>query len=100
MTANDSTALDRFLLASEVEALTGVRPTRRAELEQQGQFPRRIPIGPRTVAWSESEIREWQAARLALRDDAAAEVRARYDRTPQAAVHARRRRGKDLASPA
>jgi predicted DNA-binding transcriptional regulator AlpA len=78
--------LDRFLRDAEVEARTGIRATRRAELEELGLFPRRVPIGARAVAWSERELVAWQKQRLALRDDAAAAAQAKRERTPQAVV--------------
>lgn len=37
-------------------------------LEKRGRFPRRIHLGDNRVAWLSSEIQEWIAARVALRD--------------------------------
>jgi prophage regulatory protein len=34
----------------------------------RGEFPRPIKIGPRAVAWIESEINDWIASRIAKRD--------------------------------
>jgi prophage regulatory protein len=36
-------------------------------LEAQGRFPGRVQVGPNRVAWIESEIDEWLAARVAAR---------------------------------
>ena len=36
--------------------------------EQAGLFPKRITLGPRSVAWVEEEVIEWQRARNANRD--------------------------------
>lgn len=33
------------------------------QLERDGLFPKRVAIGPRSVAWREDEIAEWVAAR-------------------------------------
>lgn len=33
------------------------------QLERDGQFPRRVAIGPRSVAWKEDEIAAWIEAR-------------------------------------
>jgi len=33
------------------------------ELEKDGKFPSRRLLGPRTVAWVESEVDEWLASR-------------------------------------
>ena len=38
-------------------------------LERDGQFPRKIRLGPNSVGYVESEIDEWIAARIAERDD-------------------------------
>lgn len=38
------------------------------DLERSGQFPSRIPLWGRRVAWLESEIEEWMNSRIALRD--------------------------------
>jgi prophage regulatory protein len=35
-----------------------------------GQFPRPVRVGERRVAWLEDEIIAWQAARVAVRDEA------------------------------
>jgi prophage regulatory protein len=37
-------------------------------LEKAGRFPRRVHVGPHTVAWIEDEINQWIAARLSERD--------------------------------
>ncbi|MCV6588316.1 MAG: AlpA family transcriptional regulator [Marinobacterium sp.] len=34
-----------------------------------GTFPKPIKIGPKAVAWLESEVNEWLNQRIALRDD-------------------------------
>lgn len=38
------------------------------DLERIGQFPSRIPLWGRRVAWLESEVVEWMNSRIALRD--------------------------------
>lgn len=37
-------------------------------LEKAGRFPRRVQLGPNSVAWVEDEIIDWQAERIAARD--------------------------------
>lgn len=34
-----------------------------SELERRGQFPKRVKIGPRRVAWREPEVDDWIATR-------------------------------------
>jgi prophage regulatory protein len=41
-------------------------------MERRGEFPRRIPISPKRVAWLRKEIDAWLCARRASRDEAAA----------------------------
>ena len=33
-----------------------------------GEFPKPIPLGPRSVAWLEDEVVAWQEAQIAKRD--------------------------------
>ena len=41
-------------------------------LEKAGRFPKRVQLGPNSVAWVEDEIIAWQAERIAARDPRAA----------------------------
>ena len=52
-----------FLRLPEVEARTGLRKSRIYELEKNGEFPKRFELGPRSVAWLEDEIEQWQLGR-------------------------------------
>ncbi len=52
---------DRYLRLPEVLALVGVSWRTVLRWERQGCFPKRYKIGPRIVAWKESEIRQWIA---------------------------------------
>jgi prophage regulatory protein len=49
----------------EVERLTTLSRSRIYALMQQGTFPKPISLGKMSVAWLESEIQEWIAARIA-----------------------------------
>lgn len=60
---------DKFLRLPDVMAATGLGRSTIYRMIDQGKFPRPLPIlGPRTVAWLDSEISEWQRARIAQRD--------------------------------
>ncbi len=63
---------DRFLSLREVQLR--VPFTRRwiSVLEERGEFPRRVRLGRRRVAWAQSEVDEWCARRLAEREVPAA----------------------------
>ena len=49
----------------EVERQTSLSRSRIYALMQEGLFPSCVPLGSMSVAWVESEIQEWIAARLA-----------------------------------
>lgn len=49
----------------EVERLTTLSRSRIYALMAQGNFPRNISLGSMSVAWVESEVHEWIAARIA-----------------------------------
>ncbi|TFV70501.1 AlpA family phage regulatory protein [Bradyrhizobium frederickii] len=41
-------------------------------LERAGKFPQRVKLSPQRVAWIESEIDEWIAARISARRESVA----------------------------
>jgi prophage regulatory protein len=57
--------MKRFLRRKEVEALTGLPCSTIYQLMDEGQFPRPIRVTRRIVAWVDTEIDEWQDARIA-----------------------------------
>lgn len=60
---------ERFLSIGEVLEKTSFRSkTSIYDLEHSGNFPSRISVFGRRVAWLESEIESWMASRLALRN--------------------------------
>lgn len=61
-------ALQKFLRRSDVQDLTGLPVSTLYEMMDRGEFPRPIRLSPRTVAWLEKDIAEWQAERVAQRD--------------------------------
>ena len=62
-----------LLKRREVERRTGLpRSTLYARMAA-GEFPKPIKTGLRGVAWLESEVGDWLASRVALRDKAAGE---------------------------
>lgn len=61
---------ERFLSIAEVLEKTSFRSkTSIYDLEHSGDFPSRISVFGRRVAWLESEIEGWMASRLALRNN-------------------------------
>lgn len=57
--------IDRLLRRPEVESLTGLSRAGIYQKMAQGQFPRPVRIGRRSVAWPLSVIDEWIEARKA-----------------------------------
>ena len=51
-----------------VIAATGCQRSTIYDGVRAGTFPRPVPLGSRTVAWSSTEIDTWIAARIAARD--------------------------------
>lgn len=61
---------ERLLKLPEVIELTGVSKSGIARKEKAGEFPKRIKLGLRGVAWSETEINAWvQAIKTARGQD-------------------------------
>lgn len=54
---------DRLLREPELRRITSLPTTTRERLEAAGLFPKRIKVGPRAVAWLESEVQAWISAR-------------------------------------
>ncbi|MFJ5436438.1 helix-turn-helix transcriptional regulator [Pectobacterium brasiliense] len=48
---------------------TGLRKSWIYLLMKQGEFPQTVKIGARSVAWVESEVNDWIAARISQRGE-------------------------------
>lgn len=51
--------LEALLRLQSVKAATGLGRSSIYSLEASGDFPKRVSIGPRAVAWRASEIQAW-----------------------------------------
>ncbi|MCK1299729.1 AlpA family transcriptional regulator [Bradyrhizobium sp. 24] len=60
----------RFLRLKAVSETAALPPSSIYEKMMKGEFPKPVPLGRKAVAWLESEIEEWKAARVAERDGA------------------------------
>lgn len=56
--------IERFLRRSEVIERVGLSDTTIYNLEINGNFPKRIALTPRCVAWRESEVQAWIESRI------------------------------------
>ena len=57
---------DTFLRLPKVKQLTGFGRSQIYLLIKQGKFPKQIHIGPKSVAWLDSEVSEWMKERIRL----------------------------------
>ena len=62
--------LRRLIKLPAVKAITALGTTKIYELEGQGKFPKRVKLTPRSVAWVEDEIAEFNEALIAGKSDA------------------------------
>lgn len=54
---------DRVVREEECKQITGLSRTRRYELEQLGEFPRRRKLSKRACGWILSELMTWLESR-------------------------------------
>lgn len=62
--------MSKLLRYEQVRERVGYSRQYLSQLEKKGLFPRRIQIGPKSVAWLESEINEWIDSKRANRGPA------------------------------
>ena len=60
--------MKRLIRLREVEAKTGLKHSSIYQRMTEGDFPRQVPLGPKAVAWLETEVDNWIDARAAKRD--------------------------------
>ena len=58
-----------FLRIADVCRVTGLPRATIYEMVSKKKFPKQVRLSPRAVGWIESEILEWQTARIAERDN-------------------------------
>ena len=89
---------DRFISVSEVLDRICLSKTHLYRKINSGQFPRPVPLGPQKVAFLESEIEDWMAARLHAREqnEGVEARRERATRSVSQAAHMNRPAG-DIA---
>lgn len=79
-----------ILRLPDVCRVTGLCRSLVYELESNGTFPRRVPLGARSVGWVEAEVQSWLAARVMARGAAHPRQSATAPDTPLAGHRARR----------
>lgn len=55
--------MEKLLRFEQIVKLTGLSRTTLWRLEKQGQFPKRVKLSTRAVAWRETEVHQWIAER-------------------------------------
>ncbi len=53
-----------FIRLTKILEITGVSPSTLWRWEKSGHFPKRIQIGPNSVAWLESDVVSWMEDRV------------------------------------
>ncbi len=61
-------ALPRLLRMTEVLELIPLSRSHLYRMIADGEFPRQVQLGARSVAWIESEIHQWMTDRIDQRD--------------------------------
>ena len=61
--------MPRFIRRKAVEELTGLARSTIYQMVHEGRFPRPVRLGGRAVAWLETEVNDWVAARIAERGE-------------------------------
>lgn len=60
--------VQNILRRHDVERATGLPRSTIYDKIAKGEFPRPVKLSPRAVGWLESEIADWQQARIEARD--------------------------------
>lgn len=55
----------RLIRRAEVERLTGLKKSQLYALTGKGEFPKKVKLGNRSVAWPENLVIHWIAERVA-----------------------------------
>src|SRR3569833_3769700 len=63
MARQESTGLIRTIRRHQLRELVPLADSTIYEMEQRGEFPRRIALSPRCVEWDLSEVEAWQSLR-------------------------------------
>ncbi len=64
-TASRDIRSTRLIRRPEVERLTGLKKSQLYALSNEGDFPQRVKLGNRSVAWPENLVNDWIAERMA-----------------------------------
>jgi prophage regulatory protein len=60
--------MQQFLRLPQVRERTGLSRSTIYKLQESGDFPKSVALGPRSVAWVATEIDQWIEDRIARRD--------------------------------
>lgn len=66
----------RILRMPTVTERVGLKRTTIYDMIRTGKFPKPVPLNDKSVGWLESEIDEWIASRVAVRDEESAQSEA------------------------
>lgn len=60
--------MQQLLRLPQVRERTGLSRSAIYKLQESGEFPKSVALGPRSVAWVAREIDQWIEGRIAKRD--------------------------------
>lgn len=66
----------RLLRMPTVTERVGLKRTAIYDMIRTGKFPKPVPLNDKSVGWLESEVDEWIASRVAVRDEEPAQSEA------------------------
>jgi len=72
VTIGTAPPLRKFLRLAQVREVTGLPPSSIYALMAEGKFPRPFSLSQHRVAWLEDDVAQWQAEKLAARENVAA----------------------------
>lgn len=73
----------KVLRYPQLRELVGFSRMHLGRLEAAGRFPKRVRLGPNTVAWVEAEVQNWLERRAAERDQPAGDPKMAEPATAQ-----------------
>jgi prophage regulatory protein len=65
--SQQSLAYDELILRPDLRRLVPLSTTTIWRMERRGEFPRRISLSEKRVAWRRSEVESWLARRAGVR---------------------------------
>jgi prophage regulatory protein len=59
----------QFLRLKQVRDMTCLSKSSIYRLMEEGDFPRQVPLGARSVVWVKSQVEDWMSKKIAIAQD-------------------------------